>query len=117
MASGRGASGLAGRPPVGSASSYALGATWLGALPWNKAASSSICARPTPSGVAPYVLGTVDRRVVGDALECLRILHLQAVLTLEVDRVDRAGRRDLIDERGRGLAQVKRDVRGPSVEA
>src|ERR671936_1077032 len=76
------------------------------------------------------VLGTVDRRVVGDALDMiaepprdlgqvvwilqvrvrercehavvqraqrLRILHLQAVLDFEVDRVDRAGGRDLVD--------------------
>src|SRR5439155_21348244 len=48
VASGRGASGLAGRPPGGSSSLYALGATSLGASAWNKAASSSICPRPTP---------------------------------------------------------------------
>jgi hypothetical protein len=31
----------------------------------------------------------------------LRILHLEPVLAFEADRVDRAGRRDLVDERGR----------------
>ena len=53
VASGRGASGLAGRPPGGSSSLYALGATSLGASAWNKAASSSICPRPTPSSPMP----------------------------------------------------------------
>jgi hypothetical protein len=33
--------------------------------------------------------------------QCLLILDREAVLALEVDRVDRAGRRDLVDERRR----------------
>ena len=53
VASGRGASGLAGRPPGGSSSLYALGATSLGPSEWNSAASSSIYPRPTPSSPMP----------------------------------------------------------------
>src|SRR5436305_1832193 len=51
--SGELADRLAGRPPGGSSSLYALGATSLGASAWNSAASSSICPRPTPSSPIP----------------------------------------------------------------
>ena len=48
-------------------------------------------------------VGVRERRehAVVQRAQRLRVLHLEPVLAFEVDRVDRAGRRDLVDECGR----------------